>query len=104
MTRQRRSGFVEDALVVAFVLRDDVVGAVVFLGVDAGDLAHFAAAVGGERVKTRSLRKYIRSANNALETEGGGTRLCRNRREIPPLRGPACKHRTWEKAGPLRSE
>src|SRR6266481_430244 len=40
------SGFGEDALVVVFVGGDDVVGAVVFLGVDAGDLAHFAAAVG----------------------------------------------------------
>src|SRR6267378_6700671 len=40
------SGFGEDALVVVFVGRDDVVGAEVFLGVDAGDFAHFAAAVG----------------------------------------------------------
>src|SRR6267142_1925098 len=40
------SGFGEDALVVVFVGRDDVVGAVVFLGVDASDFAHFTAAVG----------------------------------------------------------
>ena len=38
-----RSG--EDAFVIVFVDRDDVVGAEFFLGVDAGDLAHFAATV-----------------------------------------------------------
>src|SRR6266481_2697020 len=42
----RESGFGEDALVVVFVGRDDVVGAEFFLGVEAGDFAHFAAAVG----------------------------------------------------------
>src|SRR5258708_40209879 len=39
-------GFLEDALVVGFVGGDDVVGAEFFLGVEAGDFAHFAAAVG----------------------------------------------------------
>src|SRR5713226_2472431 len=39
-------GFAEDALVVGLVGGDDVVGAEFFLGVDAGDFAHFAAAVG----------------------------------------------------------
>src|SRR5882672_8352018 len=43
---EKVSGFGEDAFVVALVGGDDVVGAVVFLGVDAGDFAHFAAAVG----------------------------------------------------------
>jgi hypothetical protein len=38
----QRSGFAEDALVVGFVGGDDVVGAVVFLGVDAGYFAYFA--------------------------------------------------------------
>jgi len=32
-------------LVVAFVAGDDVVGAEFFFGVEAGELAHFAAAV-----------------------------------------------------------
>src|SRR5262249_13223560 len=41
-----KSGFGEDAAVVGFVLGNDVVGAVVTLGVDAGELAHFAATVG----------------------------------------------------------
>ena len=36
----------QDAAVVGFVGRDDVVGAEFFLGVEAGDFAHFAAAVG----------------------------------------------------------
>jgi len=36
----------ENALVVALVLGDDVVGAEVFLGVEAGALAHFAATIG----------------------------------------------------------
>src|SRR5271168_1129489 len=40
------SGFGEDAFVVVFVGGDDVVGAEFFLGVDAGDFAHFATAVG----------------------------------------------------------
>src|SRR5437879_11929009 len=40
------SGFVEDALVVGFVGGDDVVGAEIFLGIEAGGLAHGAAAVG----------------------------------------------------------
>src|SRR5882724_1473129 len=44
--RTRNSGFGEDALVVVLVGGDDVVGAEVFLGVDAGGFAHFAAAVG----------------------------------------------------------
>ena len=39
------SRFGEDAFVVPFVDRDDVIGAEFFLGVDAGDLAHFAATV-----------------------------------------------------------
>jgi hypothetical protein len=44
-------GLGEDALVVAFVHRDNVVGAELFLGVDAGELAHGAAAIGaGEKV------------------------------------------------------
>ena len=46
LTRWPLSGFVEDAFVVAFVGGNDVVGAVIFLGVEAGDFAHFAAAVG----------------------------------------------------------
>jgi hypothetical protein len=40
------SRFFEDAFVVRLVGGDDVVGGVVFLGIEAGDLAHFAAAVG----------------------------------------------------------
>ena len=36
----------QDAFVVAFVQRDDVVGAEFFLGVKAGALAHFAATIG----------------------------------------------------------
>ena len=40
------SGFLEDALVVGFVGGDYVVGAEIFLGVEAGGFAHFAAAVG----------------------------------------------------------
>src|SRR5712692_11389399 len=43
------SGFGEDTFVVALVGGDDVVGAVVFLGVDAGDFAYFAAAVGARQ-------------------------------------------------------
>jgi hypothetical protein len=39
------SGFVEDAFVIGFVGGDYVVGAEFFLGVDARDFAHFAAAV-----------------------------------------------------------
>jgi hypothetical protein len=43
---QPTSGFVEDALVAVFLGGDDVVGAEFFLGVDAGGLAIFAAAIG----------------------------------------------------------
>jgi hypothetical protein len=39
-------GLFQDAAVVGFVGGDYVVGAEFLLGVDAGDLAHFAAAVG----------------------------------------------------------
>ena len=39
------SGFREDAFVVGLVDGDDVAGAKLFLGVGAGSLAHFAAAV-----------------------------------------------------------
>src|SRR5579864_7093925 len=39
-------GLFEDAAVVGFVGGNDVVGTEFFLGVNAGDLAHFAAAVG----------------------------------------------------------
>src|SRR6266481_7019229 len=49
VSRNRWSGFVEDALVVGFVGGDDVVSAEFFLGVDAGDFAHFAAAVGARQ-------------------------------------------------------
>src|SRR5229473_5035885 len=42
----RESGFGEDALVVGLVGGDYVVGAEFFLGVEAGDFAHCAAAVG----------------------------------------------------------
>src|SRR5260370_36120054 len=45
-TTGRRAGFVEDALVIGFVGGDDVVGAEVFLGMDASGFAHFAATVG----------------------------------------------------------
>src|SRR5216684_8389820 len=44
--RARSSGFGEEALVVVFVGGDDVVGAEVFLGVEAGSFAHCAATVG----------------------------------------------------------
>jgi len=42
-------GGFQDALVVALVLGDYVVGAKLFLGVDAGTLAHFAAAIGARQ-------------------------------------------------------
>jgi hypothetical protein len=42
----KKSGFFEDAFVVVFVGGDDVVGAEFVLGVEAGEFAHFAAAVG----------------------------------------------------------
>jgi hypothetical protein len=41
------SGFVEDALVVVFVGGDDVVGAEVFLGVEAGGFCPFKIAENG---------------------------------------------------------
>ncbi len=53
----RGSGFVEDALVVGLVGGDDVVGAEVFLGVDAGGLAHFAAAVGAGSQMEQATRR-----------------------------------------------
>ncbi len=56
----RRSGFVEDALLVVFVGEDDVVGAEFFLGVDAGGLAHFAAAVGaGSQIEQATRRPRL---------------------------------------------
>ncbi len=46
----RGSGFAEDALVVGLVGVDDVVGAELFLGVEAGDFAYFAGTAGvGEK-------------------------------------------------------
>jgi len=47
------SGLVEDGFVVTLVGGDDVVRAESFLGVDAGDFAHFAAAVGTDPKRNR---------------------------------------------------
>jgi hypothetical protein len=98
VSSERGSGFVEDALVVALIGGDDVVGAVVFLGVEAGDLAHFAAAVGaGSQMEQATPRPKL--ANRAWGT------LLGRRREVPPLRNPTISQEVrWEeKIGLLRS-
>jgi hypothetical protein len=53
------SGFIEDALVVGLVGGDDIVGAEVFLGVDAGGFAHFAAAVGAGQEFDGVTRRFL---------------------------------------------
>ena len=97
---KRPSGFGEDAFVVVFVDGDDVVGAEFFPGVDAGALAHFAAAVGaGSQTEQATLRPRL--PNRAW----GSPSWKEKKREVPPLRNPTISQEVrWEeKVGLLRS-
>src|SRR3981189_1142045 len=62
------SAFVKDAFVVALVGGNNVVGAVVFLGVYAGDLADFAAAVGAGQNFDGVARRSLHVAGFHQET------------------------------------
>src|SRR6266446_943682 len=79
--------------------RGYVVGAEFFLGVDAGDLAHFAAAIGAGSQRNRQPQ------DQAPKPSLGHPSWNEKKGEVPPLRNPTISREVrWEeKIGLLRS-